>query len=260
MLAALNRAIDLGVNFIDTAAGYGNGRSEQIIALALRDRPEKIFVATKTPPTPGKWPPSPYCRWEDRYPESYLRENIDQRRRMLGVDRLDLLQLHTWTGRERASRPARHAQKAPVRRDRQVHRHFHARTRPEQRRRVIRRGYLDAVQVIFNIFQQEPAAELLPAAQECNVGVIGRVPFDEGSLTGKYRRGRQFPPEDFRSKYFAGDRLDRTVNRVEKNCGPTWSGCLAQKGTVPFSPSENWDSPPSENRDSPRHIRWPKWP
>ena len=96
-LAALDRAIDRKVNFIDTAAGYGDGRSEETIARVLQRRPETIFVATKTPPAPGPWPPSPYCRVEDRYPESYLRDNVDQRRGKLRVDCLDLLQLHTWT-------------------------------------------------------------------------------------------------------------------------------------------------------------------
>jgi len=109
-IAALHRALDLGVNFIDTAAGYGNGRSERIIARVLRERtsrsqlpnrPEgvttKIFVATKTPPAAGIWPPSPYCRAEERYSETYLRANIAERCANLGVEKIDLLQLHTWT-------------------------------------------------------------------------------------------------------------------------------------------------------------------
>src|SRR6185436_4249448 len=100
-LAALNRALDLGCNFIDTAAGYGDGRSEKVIARALQERAarkkEKIFVATKTPPADGTWPPSPYDRADDRYSEKYLRENIAARCANLGVEKLDLLQLHTWT-------------------------------------------------------------------------------------------------------------------------------------------------------------------
>ena len=101
-IAALNRALDLGCNFIDTAAGYGNGRSEKLIAQVLRERAaagktDKVFVATKTPPSPGIWPPSPYCKAEERCAEAYLRENIAQRCAKLGTERLDLLQLHTWT-------------------------------------------------------------------------------------------------------------------------------------------------------------------
>jgi len=216
-LAALHSAIDRGVNLIDTAAGYGNGRSEQIIGEVLKQRPERIFVATKTPPAAGPWPPSPYCRMEDRYPESYLRTNVDQRRKLLGVDCLDLLQLHTWTRAWNANpRPLdtlkRLQAEGKVR--------FIGMSTPEQDQNCVidlmRRGYLDVVQVIYNIFEQEPAAELLPVAQECNVGVIVRVAFDEGALTGKYRRGRQFPPDDFRSKYFEGDRMDRVVARVKR--------------------------------------------
>ena len=98
-LNALGRALDLGVNFIDTAAGYGNGKSERTIAAVLKDRPDadKIMVATKTPPAPGIWPPSPYCEVEDRYSDDYLRTNIEERMKHLGTDRIDVLQLHTWT-------------------------------------------------------------------------------------------------------------------------------------------------------------------
>ena len=96
-LAALHRALDLGVDFVDTAAGYGNGHSERLIGQVLRERKETVFVATKTPPTPGAWPPGPYDRDEERYPEAYLRSNIEERLRNLGSERIDLLQLHTWT-------------------------------------------------------------------------------------------------------------------------------------------------------------------
>lgn len=215
--AALHAAIDLGVNFIDTAALYGNGRSERIIGQMLGQRREQLFVATKTPPAPGPWPPSPYCRQEDRYSERYLRENIDERRRMLGVDCIDLLQLHTWT---RAWNRAPHALDALKKLQAEgVIRHIGLSTPEQDQNSVIdlmRRGYLDAVQVIYNIFEQEPAAELLPAAQEHGVAVIVRVAFDEGALTGKYRHGQQFPADDFRSRYFQGDRVDRVVERVER--------------------------------------------
>lgn len=216
-LAALHAALDGGVNFIDTAAGYGNGRSERVIAQARSGRRSGIVVATKTPPAAGPWPPSPYCRVEDRYPESYLRANVDERRRELGVDCIDLLQLHTWTRAwNRDPRPF------DVLRELQHEgkiRHIGIST-PEQDQNCVidlmRRGCIDTVQVIYNILEQEPAAELLPAAAEHNVGVIVRVALDEGGLTGKYRRGQRFGDDDFRSKYFAGDRIDRVVERVER--------------------------------------------
>src|ERR1700710_1172997 len=101
-LAALHRALDLGVNFIDTAAGYGNGRSEKLIAQVLRDRAaagkkDKVFIATKTPPGPGIWPPSPYDLADEPSSEAYVRGSIAERCANLGTARLDLLQLHTWT-------------------------------------------------------------------------------------------------------------------------------------------------------------------
>jgi aryl-alcohol dehydrogenase-like predicted oxidoreductase len=216
-VAALHRAIDLGLNYIDTAEGYGNGRSERVIGQALRGRPQRVYMATKTPPQAGPWPPSPYCRAAERYPEAYLRANVEERLRNLGTDCLDVLQLHTWTR-------AWNRDPAPLEVLRRLREEGKLRligiSTPEQDQNCVvdlmRRGYLDVVQVIYNLFEQEPAAELLPAAVETGTGVIVRVVFDEGVLTGKYRKGHRFTADDFRSRYFEGDRLDRAVERVEQ--------------------------------------------
>ena len=221
-VAALHRALDLGCNFIDTAAGYGDGRSERVIARVLQERAaagkeEKIFVATKTPPAPGDWPPSPYDRAEDRYSEKYLRANIATRCANLGTSRLDLLQLHTWTR-------AWNRNPTPFKLLRQFQREgllgLIGVSTPEQDQNsvidLMRGGWVDAVQVIYNLFEQEPAAELLDVAQECGVGIIVRVVFDEGALTGKFTRDTRFPPDDFRAKYFEGDRVARVVARVDE--------------------------------------------
>ena len=216
-LASLHKAIDLGVNFIDTAEGYGNGRSERLIAQALQDRREKVVVATKTPPAPGPWPPSPYCRAEERYGESYLRRNVEQRLRNLNTDCLDILQLHTWTRAwNRDPKPLETLRK--LQKEGKI-RHIGISTPEHDQNGVIelmRGGWLDVVQVIYNLFEQEPAAELLPTARECNVGIIVRVAFDEGALTGKFTQETRFGEGDFRRNYFAGDRLARTVDRVER--------------------------------------------
>ncbi len=214
-VAALHRAIDLGVNFIDTAEGYGDGRSERVIARALKPRGERIYVATKTPPQEGPWPPSPYCRAEERYPEAYLRANVDERLKNLGTDCLDLLQLHTWTR-------AWNRDPVPLHVLRRLREEGKIRligiSTPEQDQNCVvdlmRRGDLDVVQIIYNLFEQEPAAEILPVALQTGTGVIVRVVFDEGVLTGKYAPGHRFAADDFRSKYFEGDRLDRAVARV----------------------------------------------
>ncbi|HWL17405.1 MAG TPA: aldo/keto reductase [Opitutus sp.] len=221
-LAALNRALDLGVNFIDTAAGYGDGRSERLIGQVLRERAaagkkEKVFVATKTPPSAGPWPPSPYCRVEDRYSEAYLRENVAVRCANLGVEKIDLLQLHTWT---RAWN--RHPTPFKILRELQAEGKIGlvGISTPEHDQNsvieLMRGGWVDSVQVIYNLFEQEPAAELLDVAKECGVGIIVRVVFDEGVLTGKFTKDTKFAADDFRANYFAGDRLERAVARAEE--------------------------------------------
>lgn len=216
-LHALGTALDLGVNIIDTAAGYGEGKSERIIGQALRGREEKVYVATKTPPSPGEWPPSPYDAPEERYSQEYLRRNVEQRMENLGTDKIDILQLHTWTRAwNRDPKPF------------QILRKLQAEGKigligvstPEHDQNAVvdlmRGGYVDSVQVIYSIFEQEPAAELLDVAGETGTGIIVRVAFDEGALTGKFTKETTFPEGDFRRGYFAGDRLDRAVDRAEE--------------------------------------------
>lgn len=216
-IAALNAAIDQGVNFIDTAQGYGDGHSERIIAEVVQERSEEIIVATKTPPDAGPWPPSPYCRWQDRYSAAYLRDNVNQRLKNLGTERIDLLQLHTWTR-------AWNDDPQPLLVLRQLREEGKIRligvSTPEQDQscviQLMRDGLVDVVQIIFNLFDQEPAAQLLPVAAETGTGVIVRVSLDEGSLTGKYTADHEFHESDFRHRYFEGDRMERTVARVEE--------------------------------------------
>ena len=221
-VAALNRALDRGVNFIDTAQGYGNGKSERVIAQVLKSRQpragEQIYVATKIPPTPdGAWPPSPYDRAEERYPENYLRERLERSLRDLQTETIDIVQLHTWTRAwNRDPRPLetlRKFQKEGKLRAIGI-------STPEHDQNslidLMRGGWLDCVQVIYNIFEQEPQAELFSAAKENHVGVIVRVAFDESALTGKLTAQTTWTAGDFRNNYFAGDRLARTIARVEK--------------------------------------------
>ncbi len=217
-LRALHTAVELGCNFIDTAQGYGDGRSEQIIGQFLKQhKGERIFVGTKIPPNvPGRWPPSPYDSIE-RYSEGYLRERLEVSLRNLQTDCIDLLQLHTWT-RAWNRNPAALETLQKFKKEGKL-RAIGISTPEQDQNSVIdlmRRGWLDAVQLIYNIFEQEPAAELLPVAHENKVAVIVRVVFDEGSLTGKFSEQTRFSPDEFRSQYFAGDRMARTVRRVDK--------------------------------------------
>jgi aryl-alcohol dehydrogenase-like predicted oxidoreductase len=215
---ALHRALDLGCNFIDTAQGYGDGHSEQIIGRVLKERKgERIYVATKIPPKSGAWPPTPYDKMEDRFSETYLRERIEVSLKNLQTDCIDLLQLHTWTRawnrHPTALEVLRQFQKEGKLRGIGI-------STPEQDQNslvdLMRGGWLDAVQVIYNIFEQEPAAEFLPVALEHKIGVIVRVALDEGALTGKFTAQTKFSEGEFRANYFAGDRLARTIQRVEK--------------------------------------------
>ena len=217
-VAALHRFLDFGGNFIDTAQAYGDGRSERVIATALRGRPGtgRVYVATKIPPRPGPWPPSPYDRIEDRYDERYLRERVERSLRELGTDCIDLVQLHTWNrawNREpRALEVLRELRREGKLLGVGISAPDHD---PDSANELMRTGWIDSIQHIYNIFEQDPQAEALPVARQHEVAVIVRVPFDEGALTGKLTRQATFPEGDFRRRYFAGDRLERTVRRVE---------------------------------------------
>ncbi|MEO6436324.1 MAG: aldo/keto reductase [Tepidisphaeraceae bacterium] len=222
-IKALNCALDLGCNFIDTAQGYGDGKSERVIAEVLQSRRigsggETVYVATKIPPaTPGDWPPSPYDRAEDRYSETYLRERLERSLRDLKTDCIDLVQLHTWTR-------AWNQNPSPLQTLRKFQKEGKLKaigvSTPEHDQNALidlmRGGWVDAVQVIYNIFEQEPQAEFFPAAKEHNVGVIVRVALEESALAGKLTPQTKWSEGDFRNNYFAGDRLERTVKRVEK--------------------------------------------
>jgi aryl-alcohol dehydrogenase-like predicted oxidoreductase len=215
-MAALERAVELGVNHIDTAAAYGGGKSERIIRDFLKTRKERVYVATKTAPENHIWRPSPWTRWEEAYSEAYLRRDVEARLKNLGTDCLDILLLHTWTRAwNRDPGPLRALQK--LKQEGKI-RAVGISTPEHDQDSVndpMKAGLVDVVQVIFNLFDQDAAAELLPTAKEKGVGVIVRVAFDEGSLTGKYTADTKFPEGDFRGEYFRGERLADTVVRVE---------------------------------------------
>ncbi len=217
-LAALHRAIDLGVNLIDTAAGYGDGRSERVIAQALAGKRDKIHIVTKTPPLPGAWPPFPHEQVEDRYPETHLRRNLEERLRNLQTDCIDVLLLHVWS-RAWNRDPRLLEVLAQFKKEGKI-RAFGISTPDHDQDQIntllSQKGQLDVVQLVYNLFDQQAAAEALPLARENDVAIMGRLVFDEGSLTGKLTPETRFSEGDFRSRYFGGDRLPRTVARVDK--------------------------------------------
>ncbi|MEW2399472.1 aldo/keto reductase [Streptomyces sp. NPDC046862] len=214
---ALHRAIDLGVTFIDTARAYD--RSERVVGRALKELRgggDGVHVATKVgPKVPVSLAPSGVDPME-AFPGSHLRESLETSLRELGRDHVDLLQLHTWED-EWTGRGDWLETVDALKREGRI-RFFGISVkdhRPENVLTVLRTGVVDAVQVIYNIFEQAPSDALLPACEEYGVGVIGRVALDEGALTGSIRAGVTFPEGDWRNWYFREDRPAQVEKRVE---------------------------------------------
>lgn len=213
---ALNLSIDQGLNFIDTALAYGRGHSERLVGEVVRSRKERIFVATKIPPMNLQWPAQP-VPLEEVFPADYIIESTEKSLRNLGVERIDLQQFHVWHDNW-VERTEWIEAISKLRQQGKVS-HFGISIndyQPANAIKALRTGYIDAVQVIYNIFEQAPNDELYPVCQELNVGVLARVPFDEGGLTGAIKPDTVFPEDDFRSWFFRGDRKQKVFDRVEK--------------------------------------------
>ncbi len=213
--AALKRAYELGVNFIDTAAVYGNGHSERLVGEFLKAHPE-VAVATKVPPKSGRWPARPGAVSKENFPADWIVRSCERSLDNLGRGHIDLLQLHNWADSflddddwYQGMAKLREAGKI---RFIGVSLNSHD---PASALRLVRSGQVDALQVFYNIFDQSPEDELFAACLEHKVGILARVPFDEGSLTGKLREDTTFPEGDFRVQYFGGELLKQTVQRVE---------------------------------------------
>lgn len=213
---ALRRAFELGVNFVDTALAYGDGHSEQLVRRAVRSTFHRIYVATKVPPKNRIWPASPSTPISEVFPYDYIIESTNESLANLGVEQIYLQQLHTWTDawieREEWRRAAEQLKRSGKIRFFGISVAEHD---PDSALEAVRTGLIDSVQVIYNIFDQTPEKNLFPLCQEKKVGVLARVPLDEGGLTGTIREDTQFPPGDFRESYFRGDRKRQVVERVE---------------------------------------------
>jgi aryl-alcohol dehydrogenase-like predicted oxidoreductase len=219
-LAALDAAFDLGVTFVDTALAYGDGHSERLVARALASRREPIVIATKIPPDNRIWPAPAGIPLAKVFPADYVRRSAETSAQNLGRP-VDLLQFHVWRdawlreeewrrvertlGSLIAAGPVRHVGIS-------INDH-----EPDSALEAVRHcDLIECVQVIYNIFDQAPARRLFPACLERRVGIIARVPFDEGGLTGAIRPGVSFPPGDWRRRYFRGDRPAEVAARVAK--------------------------------------------
>lgn len=217
-IRSIHRAIDLGVNFIDTALAYGNGHAEELIGGALKQRSEAVYVATKVPPKNMQWPARHDVPAAEAFPETWIIACAEVSLRHLQRQRIDLLQLHVWAPRWLHERDVWLPAIERLKKDGKI-RAFGLSINdcePDTAIEAVATGLVDSVQVIYNIFEQAPAERLFPACQQHDVGVIVRCPLDEGSLSGVLTSDTVFHPDDWRRNYFAGERLQQTVDRVGK--------------------------------------------
>lgn len=215
---SLDRAVELGCNFFDTAYAYGMGRSEKLLGEALRrHRGTTLYAATKVPPKNWKWPGRPDTPIAETFPPDHIREFTEKSLENLGTDAIDLQQLHVWSdawvGDEGWKRAVDDLKRQKIIRGFGISVN---RWEPANVLAALRTGLVDAVQVVYNIFDQSPEDELFPACRELDVAVIARVPLDEGSLTGTLTREATWPEGDWRNVYFTPENLDATLARVER--------------------------------------------
>ncbi len=214
-LQALRRAFELGVNLVDTALAYGHGHSEELVGQAVKEAYSRIYVATKIPPKNRIWPASPETPIEEVFPYEYIIECTEQSLRNLGLEQIYLQQFHVWTDAwthteewRRAVEDLRNSGKV---RFMGISINDHE---PDSALEAIKTGLINAVQVIYNVFDQSAESTLFPLCQELKVGVLARVPLDEGGLTGTITPDTVFEPGDFRDFYFRGDRKQQVVDHV----------------------------------------------
>jgi aryl-alcohol dehydrogenase-like predicted oxidoreductase len=215
---SLDRAVELGCTFFDTAFAYGDGHSEKLLGELLKRHPDKrLYAATKIPPKNGRWPARPEYALDEVFPADYIREMTEQSLANLGVSAIDLQQFHVWTDEWTRDDHWQHAVRAL--KDEGLIRAFGIsinRWQPANVLAALATGLIDAVQVVYNVFDQAPEDELFPECQRRNIAVIARVPFDEGSLTGTLTATSTWPEGDFRNIYFGGDNLKNTIERVDR--------------------------------------------
>jgi aryl-alcohol dehydrogenase-like predicted oxidoreductase len=214
----LDAAVELGCNFFDTAWAYGRGISEQMLGELVRRHPDRrLYVATKIPPKNRLWPPDPADRLDDVFPPEHIREYTERSLENLKLPSIDLMQLHVWEDRWAADERWQDALREL--RDEGLIGAIGIsvnRWEPANCLAALDTGLVDVIQVIYNIFDQAPEDELLPRAQQDGIGIIARVPFDEGSLTGTLTADPSWPAEDWRATYFGPENLQPTLERVDQ--------------------------------------------
>jgi aryl-alcohol dehydrogenase-like predicted oxidoreductase len=217
-LRALDRAIELGCNFFDTALAYGDGKSEQLLGPSVRRHSgKKLYVATKIPPGNRKWPALDEYPLDAVYSADHIRRSTETSLENLGLPSIDLQQFHVWTDKwaadDRWQRAVADLKSQGLVKGIGISVN---RWQPVNVLKALRTGLIDSVQVVYNIFDQDPEEELLPVCRELGIAVIARVPFDEGSLTGTITAETTFPEGDWRNLYFSPDKLPAILERVDR--------------------------------------------
>jgi aryl-alcohol dehydrogenase-like predicted oxidoreductase len=216
-LGSLQAAVDRGCTFFDTAYAYGNGRSENFLGQIVRSNPEKrLYTATKIPPKDLQWPALADSALMQSYPPDHVEEYVHRSLENAGLEQFDLMQFHTWN--DEWMRDDRWFYRVDDMRSQKLINAIGIsinRWEPWNGVRAVRSGQIDAVQVIYNIFDQNPEDELFPACREMSVAVIARVPFDEGTLTGTLTKDSKWPEGDWRNTYFVPENLISSVERAE---------------------------------------------
>ena len=217
-LASLQLAVDLGCNFFDTAWGYGEGHSEGLLGQIVRQNPDKkLYTATKIPPKNSIWPSRREFKLDDCFPPEHIEQYVHKSLKNAGLESFDLMQFHVWE--DAWAEDERWAKKMDELRRQGL---FQAvglslnRWEPWNGVKTVRSGLVDAVQVIYNIFDQNPEDELFPACREQDVAVIARVPFDEGTLTGALTLDSKWPQGDWRNTYFVADNLKSSLEHARR--------------------------------------------
>ena len=217
-LEALQIAVDQGCNFFDSAWAYGDGKSDGLLGQTIsKNQRKRLFVASKIPPMNGMWPALPKYKYHDVFPPHHVFQYADLIRKQLGTDSIDVLQFHVWDD-SWTNEPDFRKTVEKLKKDGSIGTFGLSLNRwePWNGIKAMRTGLVDAVQVIYNIFDQAPEDELFPACQELHIGVIARVPLDEGGLSGKLTTETNFPKSDWRSGYFNPKNLANTVDRAER--------------------------------------------
>ncbi len=238
-MKCLQRFVELGGNFIDTAWVYGwddkkpaSHPSEELIGRFLKEsgKRDDLVIATKVPPKNFEWPASPDIPISGVFPGDHIERCVNDSLKSLGVEAIDLVQFHVWqdsfasdAGWKKSIEKLTKAGKV---------RHWGISIndyQPENCLKTLDTGLISTIQFIFNVFHQKPAEKLLPYARKNKIGLIARVPLDEGGLSGKLTEKTVFPDGDFRKRYFGGERLRelaRRTNSLEQLLG-------AEAGTLP---------------------------